>query len=187
MIKRRTWIFVALFGLVVLVSFLIRTSTDDDTSVEVVEQPDPLWSLSGSDIERLLVEDFQADRLLEVRRDENSLWWMEQPESREVDPARVERAVSWLIAPQPRSEIGLVENLSPYGLQNPAFKVTVVLKDGTELSFDVGRYSPTGGSRYLLMQGGSSIVLMSDFGLLEVLDLFGDLQVTPTPQDTEIP
>lgn len=148
--------------------------------------PEPIWMVDTESISSIRVEDLLSKAVLEVQRDEALLWKVVLPEAREADAARVERAASWLANPAPRSEIAMQDDLSIFGLIEPEFRVTVVLQEGETLSLDVGRMSPTGGSRYVRYSGRDAILLMRDFGLAEVLDLIVDLAptATPTPDET---
>ncbi len=144
--------------------------------------------MSSEDIVALIIEDFEAGGAMEVRRDADQLWHIVSPESAPADAARVERAISWLAAPSPRAEVLEVTDLSAFHLDNPRYRVEIVLNDGTRLGFQVGRESPTGGSTYLAVPGRPGVVVVSNFGLEEVLTLREDLLITPSPeaQPTEV-
>ena len=105
MIRKKTWILLASFG-VVLAAYLVWDAVESDGSpVEVTPSPEPLWSVASEDIVGVVVEDLEALETLELLRDEEQLWKISEPDLGPADVARVERAVSWLASPSPRSVI----------------------------------------------------------------------------------
>lgn len=178
----------ALGGFVVLLIVVValsRRGEVDPSDPQVTPTLEPLWSLDSDAIQGIRVEDLLAQEAIEVSRDEESLWKLVLPEPREVDAARVERAVSWIANPVPRSEMDLQDDLSIFGLVEPEYRVTVILEDARQLSFEVGRSAPTGGARYVRTSEREGILLMRDFGLQDVLNLITDLAPTATPGPTE--
>jgi hypothetical protein len=93
----------------------------------------------------------------------------------------VERALSWLASPAPRAELPDAIDLEPFQLDEPNYRVEITLRDGRTLGFLVGREAPTGGSRYVSLAGRAGVLVVSSFGLDEVLTLQRDLLPTPTP------
>jgi hypothetical protein len=173
------------FALLLVAVILLNQREAELPELDVTPSPEPLWMVASEEILSIRVEDLLAQEMLEVQRDEQLLWKIVLPEPSEADAARVERAASWLANPAPRSEIAMQVDLSIFGLTEPEYRVTVYLQGGDSLGFDVGRSSPTGGSRYVLYPGREAILLMREFGLDEVLDLITDLAPTPTPTPTE--
>ncbi|MGH2620599.1 MAG: DUF4340 domain-containing protein, partial [Anaerolineales bacterium] len=104
-----------------------------------------------------------------------------------ADPARVERAMSWISAPTPRAELLEALDLTAFELDQPQFRVEIVLKNGERHEFSVGRASPTGDSRYASSPDRAGVQILSLVGLEEVLNLAADLLPTPTPTVTPSP
>ena len=188
MIRKKTWILLASFGVVLAAYLVFDAVQSDGLSVEVTPSPEPLWSVASEDIVGVVVEDLEALESLELMRDEEQLWQIIEPDLGPADAARVERAVSWLTSPSPRSEILDVPDLAAFQLEAPLFRVELLMADGEKLSFDIGRESPTGGARYVSVPGRPGVFTFSTFGLDEVLTLREDLLATPTvePALTEL-
>jgi hypothetical protein len=189
MIRRSTWIVVTVFGAVLLAAFLLNASREQATPVETTPTPMPLWTVASEEIVGLLVENLQAGESIELARDPVDLWRTVLPQAGPADAARVEQAVSWLAAPSPRAELPEATDLAPFELAEPAYRVQVSLQDGRTLAFSVGREAPTGGSRYVSLEGRAGVLVVSSFGLEDVLTLQKDLLPTPTPTTvpTEVP
>ncbi|HEX9674452.1 MAG TPA: DUF4340 domain-containing protein [Anaerolineales bacterium] len=184
MIRKTTWIVLAAFGVVLLAAFLLNSSRDESAPVETTPAPQPLWTVASEEIVGLIVEDLQAGETIELERDPEDLWHIVSPRPGAADPARVERAVSWLASPAPRAEIPEATDLQPFQLDEPNYRIEVRLADGSKRTFSVGREAPTGGSRYVSLPGRVGVLVVTSFGLDEVLTLHRDLLPTPTPEPT---
>lgn len=187
MIRRNTWIAVGAFALVLLAALLLRPAQDEQSLADTTPTPEPLWTVDAEDIVRVQVENLDTGEAIEIRRDAEQLWSIVAPQPGPADPARVERAVSWLASPAPRAELHDVTDLSPFQLSEPTYRVELTLRDGRKLGFRVGREAPTGGSRYVNIDGREGVMVVSSFGLEEVLNLQPDLLPTPTPGPTATP
>jgi hypothetical protein len=183
MIRKTTWIVLATFGVVLLAAFLLNSSRDESAPVETTPMPQPLWTVASEDIVGLLVEDLEAGETIELERDPEDLWKIVSAAG-SCRSRKVERAVGWLASPAPRAEIPEAADLQPFQLDEPRYRIEVRLADGSNLTFSVGREAPTGGSRYVSMAGRVGVLVVSSFGLDDVLTLHRDLLPTPTPEPT---
>jgi hypothetical protein len=77
------------------------------------------------------------------------------------------------------------EDLAAFGLDQPAKKITVTFQDATQQELLIGRSDPTGSVVYAQVLGGTDVLLISKFGLDEVLGLLDPIPVaTPTATAT---
>ena len=187
MIRRNTWITLGVFGLVLVAAILVRQREQAEPTPTRSASLEPLWQVESSDIVSLTVEDLRAGTVLQLERDPEDLWQIVLPETLPADPARVERAVAWLSAPTPRAEVLDSIDLTAFALDQPEFRVEIVLSNGERHEFSVGRQSPTGDSRYASSPGRLGVQILSLVGLEEVLNLAIDLLPTPTPTMTPSP
>jgi len=187
MIRRNTWITLGVFGLVLVAAILVRQRQQAEPTPTPSASLEPLWRVESSDIVSLTVEDLRAGTVLQLERDSEDLWRIVEPETLPADPARVERAVAWLSSPTPRAEVLDAIDLTAFALDQPEFRVEIVLSNGERHEFSVGRQSPTGDSRYASSPGRVGVQILSLVGLEEVLNLASDLLPTPTPTITPSP
>jgi hypothetical protein len=97
----------------------------------------------------------------------------------------VERAATWLASPQPRAVLPASDDLQAFGLDQPAKRISLTLEDGSQKQLDVGRTDPTGSVVYARVPDSSDVLLMSKFGLDEVLTLLETIPTAaPTPTAT---
>jgi len=187
MIRRNTWITLGVFGLVLVAAILVRQQQQAEPTPTPSASIAPFWQVESSEIVSLTVEDLQAGTVLQLERDPEDLWQIVVPETLPADPARVERAVAWLSAPTPRAEVLDAIDLTAFELDQPQFRVEIVLSNGERHEFSVGRPAPTGDSRYASSPGRAGVQILSLVGLEEVLNLAADLLPTPTPEPTPSP
>ncbi len=182
MIRRSTWIAIGGLGAVIILALILSRSGQPDA----VPQPTPvlqvLWTVPADEIAAITIEDRDEGRVLEFERSAEELWRVTRPVEGPADVAKVERAASWLASPSPRAQIFDVESMEQFELVSPAYRIRILLANGTQLEFSVGRETPTGSSRYAISPGIEGIAIMSSMGLDEVLDLLSILDAIPTPE-----
>jgi hypothetical protein len=98
----------------------------------------------------------------------------------------VERAAAWLELPVPRSQVAPAEDLLAFGLDSPRQRISARADDGQELTVEVGDEAPTGTMTYVRLEGRTDVLVMSKYGLAEVLGLLDPLPV-PQPTATTTP
>jgi hypothetical protein len=187
MIRRTTWITLGVFGALLVAALVVRQQLESQPTPTVSPPPEPLWRVESADIATLTVENLKAGTVLQLTRDAGDLWQIVLPQAQPADAARVERAVAWVAAPTPRAALPDALQLADYGLEDPEFRVEIVMVSGERHEFSVGRTSPTGDSRYATTPGRSGVQILSLVGLEEVLNLEADLLPTATPEPTATP
>jgi hypothetical protein len=146
----------------------------------------PLWTVDAAGIAAIRVEDRVRGSILEGRRDAAGRWVVIRPVGAVYDPARIERAASWLASPVPLEVLAIRGDPAVYGLDMPRFAVELELGDGEVLALEVGREAPIGGTLYARRPGKEDILLFATFGVEEVLGLLDDLILEPTATPLEL-
>jgi hypothetical protein len=142
--------------------------------------PSPLWTVESNAVEQLVIESGEGEVLLAAARDPAAGWVLRQPQAGPADAGRLERAVSWLASPPVRAELGAPDDLTPFELDPPRYRVRLVTRQGSERTFGIGRQAPTGDTVYAMMPGRAGIALLSSFGVEEVLGLLEPLPLPAT-------
>jgi hypothetical protein len=182
MIRRNTWITLCVFA--VLLVFAVwwtrfRPATGETT--EATPTPEPLWEIQASQIVGLRIEDLSGGTAVEIHRTEDGEWQVLEPADRTVAADRVDQATSWLEVPRPRSAIVGQDNLADFGLAEPQSRVTVTLDDGSTRILEIGSETPMGTTTYARLPDSGDILVLSKYGLDEVLGLLDELLATQTP------
>jgi hypothetical protein len=185
MIRRSTWVTITVF--LVVLAFGIwwtRFRPEPPATPEANPTLAAIWDVVGSDIVGLKIEDLEAGSTVDLVRQADGTWEVVQPEGRTVGSDRVEQAVAWLESPQPRSIVEGQQDLTAFGLTEPSCRVTVTLQDGSTLTLEVGGPTPTGTTIYARFAGTEGVLVLSKYGLDEVLGLLEEILATPTPSAT---
>ena len=185
MIRRNTWVTVGVFAvLLVFAVWWTQFRPETGATAETTPTPEPLWEVQASQIVGLRIEDLSGGTAVEIRRTESGEWQVLEPADRRVAADRVGQAVSWLEVPRPRSTVAGQGNLADFGLAEPQTRVTMTLDDGSILTLEIGAETPTGTTTYARAPDSGDILVMSKYGLDEVLGLLDELLATPTPMVT---
>ncbi len=175
----------ALFALAAgLAVWWSRTQPDDAGEPTVTPAPEALWQLTPQQVLEVKVEGFEQGTTIHARRDEQQGWILLEPEDEDLiaDPGRIERAVSGLVVLRP---VEVLENVSlpEYRLDEPLYRATLTLQDGSTRSLLIGRQAPTGDVSYVRRsEDDSTVYLLQSFAVGEVTGLITvPSVVTATP------
>jgi hypothetical protein len=182
MIRRSTWYALGVLTVAVLAAVLWSRTGGEQRSgqSDLPPTPSPLWTVESNAVEQLVIENGEGEVLLAAARDASAGWILRQPPAGPADAGRLERAVSWLASPPVREELEAPVDLTPFELDPPRYRVRVITRPGNEQAFAIGREAPTGDMVYAMMPGRPGIVLLSGFGVEEVLGLLEPLPLLVT-------
>ncbi len=185
MIRRNTWITLGVF--VVLLGFAVwwtRFRPEGAASAEATPTQAPLWEVGADQILGIVVEDLTTGETVDLELQDDGTWVVNQPEEGSITSDRAQQAVDWLAAPRPRTTIPNPGDLLAFGLTEPVNRVTVRLRDGSSRVLEVGAETPTGTTRYVQLPGRPDVLVVSVYGLDDVLGLLTDVPPTPTATAT---
>ena len=89
---------------------------------------------------------------ISLSQQDNGGWVNTEDEAMPIDKDKVEEMLSSLQSVVSTRSIENPENLSDYGLEDPACSINVTEQDGTVLAFSIGDYNSVSGQYYLLYQ-----------------------------------
>lgn len=190
MIRRNTWITLAAFVVVLAAAiWWTRARPTQVASSGGTATPTavPIWSLAETDLVGFRVEDLSGKKTVELKRDATSGWRVVQPKDAPADSATVEQAATSLLTLAPTDALPAVPDLSPFGLAQPRYRLTVFSKDGVSRSISVGRLSPTGGSIYVQAPGRPDVLLVSQYAIQDALNMVDSPPYLTTPTATPGP
>ena len=181
MVRRTTWILLAVLVVVALAyagwqRFAPAAGTATPTAA--LESP---WSLSPEQIASLRISQVAGPGVVVLRRDPDQGWKMVTPPSSGSDSARIEAALTSALAPAVSEIIDAPADLGPFGLAPAQYHLTLLMKDGSSHSMDVGKIDPTGGVYYARLPGDARVWMVSRFSLE---DLLGLVDTPPYPLPT---
>jgi hypothetical protein len=168
MVRRTTW--VLLGGLaVVSLAYLASRQWEAGNAPSATPEAVPAWSLTTDQVQSVQILDVAQDRTVEVRRDPSLGWRIVTPPAGPPDVGAIEAGVTSIVRATVRQRLDSDAKASDYGLDPPAFKITVTRSDGTTVSAAVGNLDPTGTVYYVQIEGDPGIVMLRRYSLEESL------------------
>jgi hypothetical protein len=176
-------VFVVFIGLAVLwTSYQDNKKGSNPTPTPTPEQF--LFSVDSTAVASLKIKDNLGNKSVMVGRDVNGQWALIEPPAEYTDISSVEAAVTQLTSMRVTSSISNTVNLAEYGLDLPAYTITVNVNGGGQLLAQVGSTTATSSGYYVLVPGGVPQII-SKFSLDAVIKLLTNPPIaTPTTAPT---
>jgi hypothetical protein len=157
MVKRQTWILLAVFVVLIGLAFFWTRYQNDQKRAHPTPTPTPeinLFTIDSSAVASLKITDNVGGKTVMVGRDISGQWALVDPQAEYTDIASVEAAVTQLASLRVTSSISTTENLSEYGLDKPAYTIMVNINSGGQLIAQVGSPTATSSGYYVQVPGG---------------------------------
>ena len=192
MIKRNTWVLLALFA--VLVGFALYqkykpaseepAEEEELTIIETLAPVEFLFPAEEGVVISILIESKEGEVISVERGDEG--WRVTRPVEANADQGPVEAAASQSTA------LSILDRLdidpAAAGLESPAYTITVGFTSGKVVTAEIGDETPIGSGYYARKDGGGVLVITKD-GLDALLNLlwYSPALATNTPPPSETP
>lgn len=187
MIRRPTWILLAIFAIVLVAAYIWQRTSTKKAEAAPTPTPAPmLLDLDPNNIRDLKIKDAQGKQL--YLRKLGGIWIMTEPERQNVDNDKVTTQVQSLAfidilntlpTPPPDDQIGLA---------TPAYVVTITDQSGKNYVFEVGAETPTQAGYYVRMNGTVQVVSKANIdGLVDMLKNPPVAPATPTATGSVTP
>lgn len=186
MIRRSTWI--ALIILVALASLIYYLNREKQVAqVESKNVPTPtvnyLFKASDGQPTSIKIED-AAGSAVEVARNANNAWAINQPFEAEADQGTSEAAATQIGSLRPTDEIDLTPDI--LGLDQPAYTVTIGFDSGKQHVMKIGSETPTQNGYYVQVDTNKSVIV-SKASIDALLNLFTSPPYKETPTPSPMP
>ena len=183
MIRRSTWLTLALFGLALAGAIWWSRSSSDEVA-EATPTPAPLWELAATDVAAIEVIDLADDNRVRAHRQPEGGWQLDQPPAEWADSGRLERAVTSLLIVLPAGRQQATER-GQYGLAAPRYRIRLELVDGSTRTLELGRAAPTGAVWYGQLSAEGDVLQIRLTVVQDALDLLATPPIaTPTATST---
>jgi hypothetical protein len=188
MVKRQTWILVAVFVAMIALAIFWTTYQNNYRQSHPTPSPTPqqyLFTLDETAIASLKIVSNVDGKTVMVGRDANGQWSLLEPKADYTDIANVEAAVTQLASLQVLLTLDTTDNLADYGLDNPVYTITINVNGGQQYIAQIGHSTATSNGYYVLTPGGLPQIV-SKTSIDAVLKLWQNPPiatptVTPTP------
>jgi len=190
MIKRSTWIVLAIFVILVAAAILIQRTTNETELVEptpTIQLVQPLlYDLGSSALTWIQFTDAEGN-LVEVERESAAAAWVVVGESEETsDSFRIGSIAGQLLTMQAMTTFETALGIEVVGLDAPAYTITMRTSAGEEIVTTVGNLTAIGSGYYIQVSDGD-VMVVAKLVLDEILGILTEppLLATPTPEITE--
>lgn len=189
MIRRSTWIVLAIFLLAVGFVYYWNNREPDtpEPAPLVEEQPSLLFEIPEDvAVTGMRVESAEGE-LLEIQRvDGEADWALIEPQHDDTDSEAVQSAVNQLRNLTVSTSLETGTELQVVGLDTPAYTLALTLSDGQQRKLFIGDETITGTSYYARLQDGSPVVLRK-FDVDNIVSMINSPPVLPTATPEVIP
>jgi hypothetical protein len=186
MIKRSTWIILAVLALVIGAYFLIKNrpeSAPEETPTATVSA----FIISEADglLKSLRIYDSKSN-IFQMRRDANNVWNVVLPEPGAADQGLAGAAESQVGALRIVTTLETPPALSDIGLATPIYVLEFGFDDGVTHKLKVGNLAPTNSGYYAQYDDGN-VYIVSQAGIDALLNLLAAPPYLPTATPTMEP
>src|SRR5688572_14752589 len=175
-----TWITLLLLVLVIAAAILINRNAEATAEAEITPTVEAQFVFDPANpVTSIEVQPAEGETVRLERNTENA-WVVTLPIELEADPALAEAAAAQVTALKINQEID--GDLSTFGLDEPAFIITLEFENGEKNTLEVGDATPINTGYYVrLDKEKMMIVTLSSIDALTTLAIFPPYLNTPTP------
>jgi hypothetical protein len=187
MIKRPTWILLAVLALVVGSYFILKNRPlKPSQSTPTTQGNTYLFTSTDGALQSLQITDAQGNKV-RMQRDPNKIWVITSPTNAEADQGLATAAETQIGALRIVTAFDTSPDLSAIQLATPADIIEVVFDSGVQHKLEVGGLTPTS-SGYYVRFDASKVYVISNDGIEAILNLLKSPPypptATPPPSDT---
>jgi hypothetical protein len=181
-----TLVVLVLFGLSVIgVLYLNRQKETKAAEATPTQGATFIFDKTDAVINSIEVKPATGDTVKLARNDKN-IWTVESPKQAEADQGMAEAAASQALALQINSKIEGKPEI--FGLDKPAYMITIEFAGGKKRVLEVGDATPTNSGYYVRLDNSTLIITdLSGIDSLTQLAIFPPYLSTPTPEASATP
>ena len=188
MVKRQTWILLAVFVVLIALAFFWTRYQNDKKKSNLSPTPTPqryLFTLDSASVASLQITSNVDGKTVMVGRNVSGQWSLVEPKADYTDVANVEAAMTQLASLQVLLSLDTTDNLAEYGLDKPIYTITINVNGGQQYIAQIGSSTATSNGYYVLIPGGVPQIV-AKYGLDAVLKLWLNPPIaTPTVAPTQ--
>lgn len=180
MIRRSTWIVLAIFVVLVGVYWLIQRQPDSEPAAGTpTAAPQLVFITDLESIQAVRLED-SSGRAMQIEKDSQGNWSVSAPDSAEADQQRATNLVSQVSNLRSLTVVATPPAPEVVGLDEPAYTITITTADGGRQRAKIGALTPTS-SGYYVEPGGGPLMVIAKGTLDGLLGNLDDPPIAPTP------
>jgi hypothetical protein len=184
MIKRSTWILLAVFGLAIGAYFYLKAhpfkSSTPATPSPTTSETQFLINTTDEVLSTLNIVDAQGNSV-QLERDASGNWTITQPKSSTADQSQAEAAETQLYALKVTTTLETSPSAEVLGLNPAAYTITLVFSSGRQQVLEVGGLTPTNSGYYVRLENKVYVISQTSLDALLQLMQNPPYSATPTP------
>ena len=159
MIRRNTWIVLAIFVVLVGVYWFVQRQNENVAqSTTPTPSAQPVFVTALDTVQSVSVED-SAGKIVAIEKDSQGNWNLTEPEPGPADQEQAGTIVSQVSNLRSLTIIGTPPPMDVVGLDTPAYIVTIKTVDGSQQLAKIGTLTPTSSGYYVEPEGGPLMVV----------------------------
>jgi len=163
MVRKQTWILLAVFALTVAAAFLIKEKPallgfEASPTASPTTQPRMTEGWQSSDIVWIELQDNQGNNL-RVLQNASGNWVLDSEEGNAVDAGVVEEVRSQIAAANAIASLDPSFALDVIGLDAPTHILTIRNQQGQQMVIRIGQVTPTGNGYYVKVDDAAPVVV----------------------------
>lgn len=180
--RTTTIVLVVLFaalGLYVLAVQLPRERAAAEATPTAGLTPRVVWETTADQVTRLRIAEPETDRSVALAKDAQGVWTLTEPEPGPADAAAVQSVTTNAASLSVTGVVTTATDLAQFGVLEPTYTLELGLADGQTMKAAIGSPAPVGGY-YLLREGDSDVMVVSNFGIDALVGLLDAPPYPPT-------
>ncbi|MCK6583585.1 MAG: DUF4340 domain-containing protein [Anaerolineales bacterium] len=183
-----TWIAVVVFALVIGAAIFINRQAEEEANATETPAAEESFVYDEERVVSAIEVTDAEGNASRIERNEDKVWVLSKPEKAEADPGTAEAAATQVGTLRIIAPIENADDLSIFGLDEPAYTIAVEFEDGGKSMLEVGDKTPTENGFYVNVDGEKVLVVaVSGIDTLENLLASPPYLNTPTPTPTSTP
>ena len=183
MIKRSTWILLAVLALFIGAYFYLKAhplQLSTTTPTPTAKESSFLITKDNDTLTKVVVTDVQGNTFQMVR-DAAGNWAITKPDSAVADQSKAEAAETQLFALSVLTTLETSPSPDVIGLNPPAYTISLEFSGNRQQVLEVGGLTPTSSGYYIQLEG--KVYVVSQYSIDAVVELLQNppYLVTPTP------
>ena len=180
MIKRNTWILLAVFVVVLGAAYGIQQTNLFGPQVSPTATPNPsLLDLTNNQVSGIQLVDQHGLNVV-VKLGSNKQWSIVQPPDSQISQGNVQEILSELGGIAIQSTILNPLPLDSTGLQLPTYTLTLTYASGQTHIIKVGSLTATKSGYYIQLDSGNTVIV-NQSGVDSIIEMLKSVTYTPTP------
>ncbi len=183
---RNTAILLVVLVLLGGAAFWVNRQGGTEADTDATPTPALLTSLAPDDVASITVE--QGEQSITVERQDDG-WAIAGDSPEPAGETKVNQALNQLTSLRPTRVLDDVQNAADFGLEEPAWTITLAPNSGDAVVYRIGDENPRGTSRYLQVDGDAAVRLVPKSSV-ETVQAWLETPPhppTPTPEPTATP